>query len=59
MGSGIGSVSPTRMNTELAALLAVLTTLPPTTTPAVTPLRDVEQAWTTEPPKGHRTVFVP
>ena len=58
-GSGIGSVSPPVMATELAELLAALATLPPTTQAQPTPLADVEQAWTTEPATGHRIVFVP
>jgi len=58
-GSGLGSVSPARMAAELAELLVVLVGLPPTTTPELTPLADVERAWTTEPATGHRIVFVP
>jgi NADPH:quinone reductase-like Zn-dependent oxidoreductase len=58
-GSGLGSVSPARMAAELAELLVVLLGLPPTTTPELTPLADVERAWTTEPATGHRIVFVP
>jgi NADPH:quinone reductase-like Zn-dependent oxidoreductase len=59
LGSGLGSVSPAVLDAELGELLVALADLPPTTQPAIRPLREVEQAWLKDVPAGKRTVFVP
>ncbi|MFI0939503.1 zinc-binding alcohol dehydrogenase family protein [Streptomyces sp. NPDC021020] len=59
LGSGQGSVSTAGIVAELPALAAHITSGALAITPVAVPLADVEAAWTTPVPPGHRVVLTP